>query len=107
LIDHGSECILVPPQELPMTLSAATIRKTGWSLAAGLLLLPALAMAFTDEMNWGPGDFLAAALLLGTTGVVLEIVAVLPRRQWRTMGMFGGLAMLLLVWAALAVGIFH
>ena len=89
-----------------MTLSTATIRKAGWSLAAGLLL-PALAMAFTDEMNWGPGDFLAAALLLGTTGVVLEIVAVLPRRQWRTMGMFGGLAMLLLVWAELAVGIFH
>ena len=67
-----------------MTLSAATIRKTGWSLAADLLLLPALAMVFTDEMNWGPSDFLAAALLLGTTGVVLEIVAVLPRRQWRT-----------------------
>ena len=50
---------------------------------------------------------LAAALLLGTTGVVLEIVTVLPRRQWRTMGMLGGLAMLLLVWAELAVGIFH
>lgn len=90
-----------------MNLTAPMIRKAGWSLAASLLLLPAIAMQFTAEMNWGPGDFLAAALLLGTTGVILEIVAVLPRRQWRTMGMLGGLAMLLLVWAELAVGIFH
>jgi hypothetical protein len=94
-------------QETMMNLTAPMIRKAGWSLAAGLLLLPAIAMQFTAEMNWGPGDFLAAALLLGTTGVILEIVAVLPRRQWRTMGMLGGLAMLLLVWAELAVGIFH
>ena len=90
-----------------MNLTAPMIRKAGWSLAASLLLLPAIAMQFTAEMNWGPGDFLAAALLLGTTGIVLEIVAVLPRRKWRTMGTLGGLAMLLLVWAELAVGIFH
>jgi hypothetical protein len=90
-----------------MTFSAPTIRKAGWSLAAALLVLPAIGMLFTREVNWGPGDFLAAALLLGATGAVLEIVAVLPRRQWRTIGMLGGLATLLLVWAELAVGIFH
>ena len=90
-----------------MNLTPQTIRKAGWSLAAALLALPAIAMQFTSEMNWGPGDFLAAALLLGATGAVLEIAAGLPRRQWRTIGMLGGLAMLLLVWAELAVGIFH
>lgn len=90
-----------------MNLTAQTIRNTGWSLAAALLALPAIAMQFTSEMNWGPGDFLAAALLLGTTGIVLEIAAALPRRQWWRVGTVGGIAMLLLVWAELAVGIFH
>ena len=90
-----------------MNLTPQTIRKAGWSLAAALLALPAIAMQFTSEMNWGPGDFLAAALLLGTTGIVLEIAAALPRRQWRSRGTVLAVAMLLLVWAELAVGIFH
>lgn len=94
-------------QKSMMIFSALTIRKAGWSLAAVLLALPGIAIQFTTEMNWGPGDFLAAAMLLGTTSVFLEIVAALPRRQWRSMGTLGGLALLLLVWAELAVAIFH
>lgn len=94
-------------RESLMNLTPQTIRKAGWSLAAALLALPAIAMQFTSEMNWGPGDFLAAALLLGTTGIVLEIAAALPRRQWRSRGTVLAVAMLLLVWAELAVGIFH
>ncbi len=88
-----------------MQLNAPTIRKTGWRLAAVLLLAPAIAMQFTPEVNWGPGDFLAAALLLGVTGVSLEIAAALPRRQWRSRGTVLAVAVLLLVWLELAVGI--
>lgn len=55
-----------------MSLSTATLHKAGLSLAAALLLLPAIAMLFTNEMSWGPGDFLAAALILGGVGLGLE-----------------------------------
>jgi hypothetical protein len=84
---------------------AASIRRTGWSLAAAILALPALAMQFSTEVNWGPEDFLAAALLLGITGLGLEVAAALPRRRWRGRAAMVVLAALLLVWAELAVGI--
>ncbi len=86
---------------------APIIRRTGWSLAAAILVLPAIAMQFTREVNWGPGDFLAAALLLGGTGLVLEVAAALPRARWRSRGAIIAVAALLLIWAELAVGIFH
>ncbi|WP_207759190.1 hypothetical protein [Sandarakinorhabdus cyanobacteriorum] len=91
-----------------MTMTPATIiRRAGWSMAAGLLALPAIAMQFSTEVNWGPEDFVAAALLLGITGLGLEVAAALPRRSWRRRGAIITLAALLLVWAELAVGIFH
>jgi hypothetical protein len=87
-----------------MALSAATLRKTGWSLAAGLLLLPALAMPFTPEMNWGPGDFLAAALILGGVGLGLEGAAQFSGKA-RVVMALATLATGLLIWVELAVGI--
>ena len=86
---------------------ARIIRRAGWGLAAAILVLPALAMQFSTEVNWGPGDFLAAALLLGLTGLGLEVAAALPRRSWRRRGAVIAVAAMLLVWAELAVGIFH
>ena len=41
---------------------------------AALLLVPAVAMRYTHEVVWGPGDFVVAAVLLygaGLTAVVL------------------------------------
>lgn len=74
--------------------------------AAAILLVPALAMQFTDEVNWGPGDFAAAgALLLGTglAYVTLTRAVIRPRRR---IIIGSALALLLLlVWAELAVGI--
>ena len=43
-----------------------------WSAAAVLLLLPAVAMRFTDEVAWSGGDFVIAAVLLGGLGLGLE-----------------------------------
>ncbi len=40
------------------------LRKAMWSGAPFLLLLPAVAMRFTAEVNWTGSDFVFAAVLL-------------------------------------------
>lgn len=82
-------------------------RVLGWSFAVLLLCIPAVAMQFTREVNWGPEDFLAAALLIGLAGLGFELAARLSRGRavrWIVAGAV--LLGVLLVWAELAVGIF-
>ncbi|MBK6543335.1 MAG: hypothetical protein IPG10_19025 [Flavobacteriales bacterium] len=50
------------------------LRIVGWSVAALMLLFPVVAMQFTEEVNWGPEDFLVAAVLLGGSGLLFEMV---------------------------------
>ena len=74
----------------------------------GILLVPAVAMRFTDEVNWGPGDFLVGGALLAGTGLGYVLTKRrIPGRSGRlllgTLLAFG----LLFVWAELAVGILH
>lgn len=87
-------------------LSAHRLRIVGWGLAACLLLTPLVAMQFTREVAWGPGDFVVAAGVLGGVGVGLELAARLRRPLHRIAVGLGVLALALLVWAELAVGIF-
>lgn len=47
-------------------------RLAGWGFALCLLLTPAVMMQVSGEWNWGPGDFLAAALLIGGVGLGVE-----------------------------------
>jgi hypothetical protein len=83
------------------TVSARTL---GWSLAALLLLSPALGMIFSNDVNWGHGDFVAAALLLGVAGLGLEPATRTPARtRWFAAAAVLGAA--LLIWVELAVGI--
>ena len=42
---------------------------------------PLIGMQLTNEVNWSPGDFLFAALMLGLVGTTLELV-VRTRAQW-------------------------
>ncbi len=82
-------------------------RVAGWGLAGLILILPAVAMLVTGEMAWGPGDFLAAAILLGGAGLSLEFVVRVTRpsaARWAAGAAV--LVALLVVWAELAVGIF-
>jgi len=71
-----------------------------------LLLIPLIAMQFTDDVTWGPGDFAIAAILLFGAGLTFELVS----RKGGTIayraavGVAVGTA-LVLVWANLAVGI--
>lgn len=73
-----------------------------------LLLVPLIAMGFTQEVNWTLLDFVAAAVLLLSAGLACELVL----RKFRTAGsrivLCGAiLAVLGLVWGELATGFFE
>lgn len=81
-------------------------RIAGWGAAGAILLLPLLAMPFTDEVAWGAEDFAAAGLLLGSVGLAFEAaVRVVRGTRARVAVGVALLATLLLAWAELAVGI--
>ena len=80
-------------------------RVAGWSIPALLLMLPAVAMQFTSEVNWTASDFVFAAVLFGSVGVAFELIV---RKSESLAYRFGaGLAVVaafLTVWANGAVG---
>ena len=49
-------------------------RVAGWSIPVLLLMLPAVAMQFTSEVNWTVSDFVFAALLFGIVGLAFELI---------------------------------
>lgn len=81
------------------------LRLTGWVGAAVLLMLPLVAMQYTSEVDWALSDFLVAAAMLGTAGLVLELAT---RRSDSLAYRFGTVIAvapaLLLVWVNGAVG---
>lgn len=92
-----------------MKLSSLQKDLLGVGAATGLLLLvPAVAMRFSSEVSWGAGDFAAAAVLLFLAGAAALLGA---RRLHKRGQRFGFVAMvtivLLVIWAELAVGLFH
>ena len=83
-------------------------RMGAWGGAAAVLLVPLVAMQFTSEVNWGPEDFLAAALMLGAAGLAFELTLRLTRNPtYRLIAAVGIGIAFMLTWAELAVGIFH
>jgi hypothetical protein len=77
------------------------------AFAAGLLLVPFIAMQFSDQVKWGAFDFLVAALLLFGFGLLIEMVLRKIKKTGHRILVCGGLLLvLLLIWAELAVGIF-
>ena len=72
-----------------------------------LLFIPLVAMQFTHEVHWSIFDFAVAGVLLLGTGLLCELVLrkVSIRKNQILLCMII-LAVLLLVWAELAVGIF-
>ena len=80
-------------------------RVAGWGIAAGLVLLPLVAMQFTKEVNWTAGDFLFAILLIGGVGLAFELVVRTTRSIAYRAGAAAALAATFLtVWANGAVG---
>ena len=72
-----------------------------------LLLIPLIAMQFTNEVNWTLFDFVIAGVLLLGTGFICELVIRKVKKTNHRIILCGGiLAALLLIWIELAVGIF-
>jgi len=74
---------------------------------AVLLLIPLIAMQFTNEVNWGILDFVVAAILLLAAVFTYEfILRKVKGPKNRTILSVVLLIIFLLIWAELAVGIF-
>jgi len=72
-----------------------------------ILLIPLIAMQFTNEVNWNLTDFFIAGILLFGTGLILEfLVRKVKTKQKRLLLIIFVLILLLLIWFELAVGIF-
>jgi len=74
---------------------------------AFLLLIPLIAMRFTEEVHWTLSDFMVAGALLLGTGLLLDLILRKVKSiKYRIAISVTLLIALLLVWAELAVGIF-
>jgi len=72
-----------------------------------LLLIPLIAMQFTNQVNWTPSDFIVAAILLLSTGFAIDfVIKKVQAKKYRITLSAIIVVMFLLVWAELAVGIF-
>jgi len=77
------------------------------SIVGALLMVPLVAMQFTDEVDWNLFDFIVAAILLFGTGLLIELVMWKVKSTSARIALCGLLLIILfLVWAELAVGVF-
>lgn len=77
-------------------------------VATTLLLIPFIAMKFTNHVNWKLFDFLVAGVLLIGTGLTLEfILRKVKTIRYRLLLGITLILALILIWAELAVGIFE
>ena len=84
------------------------LRLLGWGAVVLIMLAPAVAMRFTNEVNWTASDFVFAGVLLIGGGAVIEVVAWKVRNPVVRIGFaLFIVAIAALVWIEGAVGIFH
>lgn len=81
-------------------------RRAPWIVAAFLLLLPLVAMRFTDEMDWDETDFIVfGAMLFGACGAWELAARMTANIAYRAAVAVALAAAFILVWMNLAVGI--
>ncbi|WP_317043454.1 permease prefix domain 2-containing transporter [Nonlabens spongiae] len=77
------------------------------AVAVALLLIPLVAMNFSNEVNWSAFDFIVGGALLIGTGLVLEfILRKIKTLKYRIIIGLILFFVLFLIWAELAVGVF-
>lgn len=80
----------------------------GWiaAITGIILLIPLIAMQFTNEVAWSFGDFIIIGIMLFGAGSLFVLTArVVPKKYWIVLGVIFAVAVLW-AWAELAVGIF-
>ena len=71
-----------------------------------ILLVPLVAMQFTDEVNWTVGDFVVFGAMLAAVGIGFEVaLRMISNKLYRIIAGIAIICVFLLVWAELAVGI--
>lgn len=79
-----------------------------WGIMATILVLPFVAMRFTNEVRWTAFDFVAAGGLLIGAGAAFELtVRMICDAKFRLVTGGAILAIVMLIWAEGAVGIFQ
>jgi hypothetical protein len=72
-----------------------------------LLLIPLIAMQFTNDVKWTALDFIVAGVLLFSTGLMCEfVIRKVKKVKYRIIICMALLTALLFIWLELAVGIF-
>jgi hypothetical protein len=72
-----------------------------------LLLVPFIAMQFSDEVVWSGFDFAVMGILLLSTGLLCELVLrKVTKTNHRVLLCLGIVLLFLLFWAEMAVGLF-
>ena len=80
-------------------------RIAAWGTAALLLLLPLVAMQFTQEVAWTGSDFIFATVMIGGVGLLFEMTVRMARdNAYRSAVGFALAAAFMIVWATGAVG---
>lgn len=75
-------------------------------IAILLLLLPFIAMQFSEAVNWTVFDFMAAAVFFAITIALIELVLRQVKKTSYRIGIFIAMGiMLFFIWAEFAVGI--
>lgn len=77
------------------------------SVVGILLLIPLIAMQFTNEVKWSGFDFVIMGILLLGTGLICELILrKVTNRSNRIILCLAAVFVLILIWMELAVGIF-
>tara|TARA_B100000003_G_scaffold77858_1_gene69801 strand:- start:318 stop:611 length:294 start_codon:yes stop_codon:yes gene_type:complete len=72
-----------------------------------ILLIPMIAMQFTDEVNWSFLDFIIMGIMLSITGLALGIIIKkIKDYKYRNIFITIIIMIFLLIWAELGVGLF-
>jgi hypothetical protein len=67
-----------------------------------LLLIPFIAMRFTDEVNWTPLDFITMGFMLLMTGLAIEVALRIARVTWVKVAVVAGILFgFVMVWGTL------
>lgn len=82
-------------------------RRARWIAIAAILVLPFLAMQWTDEVTWTAADFAVAGILLVGANILYELAARrMADRKYRIIVGSIIVAAVLIIWAEGAIGIF-